>query len=57
MVISDEREKRFRHAVSYYKGFKKGNLSIAIEEAMDLWISDRQQSEVPKTRKAHIGWS
>ncbi|MGD0449432.1 MAG: hypothetical protein ABSA79_00065 [Candidatus Bathyarchaeia archaeon] len=35
---------RFRTEVFKRKGFKKGNLKEAVEEAMILWISTSQNS-------------
>ena len=34
--ISDETEKRFRNAVTWYKGTKKGSIREAMEEAIEL---------------------
>lgn len=42
IVLRDELEERFRRAVFENKGMKKGNISEAIEEAIDLWISDNK---------------
>jgi hypothetical protein len=36
--ISEELEQKFRKAVADTKGFKKGNLGIAVEEALEDWI-------------------
>ncbi|MFZ0513922.1 MAG: hypothetical protein WAM14_20110 [Candidatus Nitrosopolaris sp.] len=41
IVIQDEIEERFRKTVANTKGFRKGNLSIALEEAIDLWIKEQ----------------
>ena len=41
IVVSDDIEKRFRRAVSEYKGMKKGNISKAFEEAIELWLQDK----------------
>lgn len=38
IVLDDTREERFRKAVAQKLGMKKGNLSKALEEAIDLWI-------------------
>jgi phage gp36-like protein len=43
--LSDDTEERFRKAVSYSKGMKKGNISIAIEEAINLWIEEQKGNE------------
>jgi hypothetical protein len=38
IILNDDTEDRFRKAVSTSKGMKKGNISIAIEEAIEAWI-------------------
>ncbi len=38
MVIDDELDKQFRDEVAKRLGMKKGNIKIAIEEAMRMWI-------------------
>ncbi|MGB8767524.1 MAG: hypothetical protein WCC79_09415 [Nitrososphaeraceae archaeon] len=38
IVVSDDIEKRFRRAIAEYKGMKKGNISKAFEEAIELWL-------------------
>jgi hypothetical protein len=43
--LSDDTEERFRKAVSNSKGMRKGNISIAIEEAIDLWIEEQNRKE------------
>ena len=48
MVLDDKREERFREAIFKSKGMRKGNISEAMEEAIDLWI---QQQEEKKERK------
>jgi hypothetical protein len=45
IIISDDTEERFRKAVSNSKGMKKRNISIAIEEAVDLWIEEQKRKE------------
>ena len=49
IVLSDEREKKFRRTVYENKGYKKGNISEAIEEAIDLWIK-REEEEQEKRK-------
>jgi hypothetical protein len=44
IILQDKTEERFRKAVADYKGFKKGNLSEALEEAIDLWIRQKSRS-------------
>jgi len=36
IIIKDDIEDRFRRTVAITKGFKKGNISIALEEAIEL---------------------
>lgn len=39
--------------VADYKGFKKGNLSEALEEAIDLWIMEQAKRGKVKTNLSH----
>jgi hypothetical protein len=39
--ISDQLEQKFRDMVYKTKGMKKGNLTISLEEAFDLWITEQ----------------
>jgi hypothetical protein len=41
IVIEDDIEERFRRTVANSKGFRKGNISIALQEAMELWIKEQ----------------
>jgi len=46
IVLTDECESKFRKTVYEKKGYKKGNISEAVEEAIDLWIQktlDKQE--------------
>jgi hypothetical protein len=45
IVLTDEQEKKFRKTVYESKGYKKGNISEAIEEAIDLWIQKNTTEE------------
>jgi hypothetical protein len=47
ITLSDELEKQFRETVAITLGFKKGNLQIAIEEALEEWIR-KQRKEAKK---------
>lgn len=51
IVVSDETEQRFRQAIADIKGFKKGNISEAAEEAFDLWFTNNYR---PRSRKTEI---
>jgi hypothetical protein len=57
VVISDELEGRFRKAVGYYMGLKKGNISKALEEALELWIDRTAKVHQKPSGKTKIGWS
>jgi hypothetical protein len=50
IILNDYTEERFRKAVADYKGFKKGNLSEALEEAIDLWIMEQAKKGKVKTK-------
>ena len=38
IIICDDTKTRFRDAVARYRGVRKGNISKALEEAIELWI-------------------
>lgn len=42
MALDDKTEEKFRKAVFQRKGMKKGNISNALEEAIDLWIKNHK---------------
>ena len=42
ITLSDELEKKFRDMVAHTLGFKKGNLQIAVEEAIEEWITKQK---------------
>jgi hypothetical protein len=46
VVISDKTEKKFREAVARHLGFRKGNISRALEEAIDLWIKSMEDPSI-----------
>jgi len=41
IVLNDNTEERFRKTVANNKGLKKGNISIALEEDIELWIEQQ----------------
>jgi hypothetical protein len=41
LVIDDELDKQFRNEVNRRLGMKKGNIKIAIEEAMREWVGKK----------------
>lgn len=45
IVLSDELESKFRKTVYEKKGYKKGNISEAMEEAIDCWIEKQNQEK------------
>jgi len=42
ITISKELDRNLRETVAKTLGFKKGNLQIAIEEALEEWIKKRE---------------
>ena len=40
ITLTDATEEKFRQAVARKLGMKKGNISKALEEAIDLWIKN-----------------
>jgi hypothetical protein len=49
IVLGDELEEKFRKAVFEAKGMKKGNISEALEEAVERWI--KEQERIKNARK------
>ena len=45
VVLPDDVEERFRRAVFERIGMKKGNISEALEEAVDLWMHTKMRGE------------
>ncbi len=43
ITVSKELDTKFREAVAQTIGFKKGNLQIAIEEALEEWIKEHRK--------------
>ncbi len=52
VILSDELEEKFRNEVFKSKGMKKGNITIAIEEAINMWIEYQQQKRSDAAKKA-----
>ena len=48
--IDDKLEKDFREAVFKSKGMKKGNITDALEEAIELWIDQEKTKRVRESR-------
>jgi hypothetical protein len=43
IVLPDDIDEKFRKAVFQKKGMKKGNISEALKEAIEMWIDDGQK--------------
>ena len=43
ITLNDDLDKKLRETVADTIGFKKGNLQIAIEEALDTWIKQHKK--------------
>jgi len=41
LKINDDLDKRFRDEVNRRLGMKKGNIKIALEQSMELWINQK----------------
>jgi hypothetical protein len=42
IILPDELEEDFRKAVAVKLGLKKGNVSIAVEEAIKEWLANKE---------------
>ncbi|MBI3259247.1 MAG: hypothetical protein HYZ54_07230 [Ignavibacteriae bacterium] len=54
VVLTDELERKFREEVVKRLGFKKGNISIAIEEAIKDWLNKKSGKMVIAGKKAWL---
>jgi len=52
VILSEELEKKFREEVFKQMGMKKGNITLAIEEAIKLWIESRRKKRGGVAKKA-----
>lgn len=52
VVISEETEEEFRQEVAKELGMKKGNISIATEEAIKMWIKEKRSKRSNAAKKA-----
>lgn len=52
VILPDDLEQSFREEVFKSKGMKKGNITLAIEEAIKMWIDSekKKRSKVAKRR-------
>jgi hypothetical protein len=48
ITLNDELDRKLRQTVSETIGFKKGNLQVAIEEALEAWIKDKREHSKKK---------
>jgi len=46
VALTDATEAKFRKAVFENIGMKKGNISLALEEAIELWIEDQAKKRL-----------
>lgn len=52
IVLSDELEKEFREEIFKFLGMKKGNVSLAVEEALKQWIANNKAKRSGAAKKA-----
>lgn len=52
VILSEELEKAFRDEVYKAKGMKKGNITLAIEEAIRDWIEKQRKKRSEAAKKA-----
>ena len=52
IILPDELEERFRAEVAKQLGMRRGNLTLAIQEAIELWIETRHQGRSERAKKA-----
>lgn len=43
ITLNDDLDKKLRETVAGTIGFKKGNLQVAIEEALEEWIKEHRK--------------
>jgi len=51
VILSEELEKEFREEVFKQMGMKKGNITLAIEEAVKTWIEAQRQKRSEMARR------
>jgi len=50
VMIDDELDERFREAIFKAKGFHRGSLTDAVEEAIELWIDEECKKDAVKEK-------
>ena len=45
IILSDELEKKFRAEVFKIYGMKKGNITLAVEDAVQDWVKKKKKME------------
>ncbi len=50
VILSDELERKFREEVFRQMGMKKGNIKMAIDEAINEWIASRRKKTVSQPK-------
>jgi len=52
VILSEELEKDFRDEVYKLMGMKKGNITLAIEEAVTDWVQKQRKKRSEASKKA-----
>ena len=52
IILPDELEEKFRAEVAKQLGMRRGNLTLAIQEAIQLWIEAQREGRTSIARKA-----
>ena len=45
VMLNDELDERFREAVFKKKGLRRGNLTAAVQEALEKWVEETDEPE------------
>lgn len=51
ITLNDGLDKKLRETVAQTIGFKKGNLQVAIEEAIEGWIEEQVSQQARKKKQ------
>jgi len=52
IILPDDLEEEFRAEVAKELGMRRGNLTLAVQEAIRLWIETRRQTKSDMAKKA-----